>query len=230
MSLTAALIEDLRFPAPDVRALLLWVQDPAFSFRPGQWVDLHVPGIDRPGGYSLTTTPTRLAESRCIGLAVKRSAHPVCRWLHQQAGKGDVVHLAVGGEVYWTPSPRKDVLVAGGIGITACWSIFQAAVTSGSAPVCLIHGAHSRADLLFADQIRALTATRAEVDYLPVLSGGDPDWDGAVGRVDAALLAGRLSPGDRLWLCGPPPMVDDLAAAAREIGLAADDIHFESWW
>ena len=32
-----------------------------FSFKPGQWVDFFAPGVDKPGGYSIASSPAQLA-------------------------------------------------------------------------------------------------------------------------------------------------------------------------
>ena len=31
-----------------------------FTFRPGQWVDFYAPGVDKPGGYSIASSPSTL--------------------------------------------------------------------------------------------------------------------------------------------------------------------------
>ena len=37
------------------------VEGGEFAFRPGQWVDFYAPGVDKPGGYSIASSPGQLA-------------------------------------------------------------------------------------------------------------------------------------------------------------------------
>ena len=55
---------------------------PLPPFRAGQWVDFKAPGVDVVGGFSLTSTAQSLPR---ILLAVKNSAFPPVKWLHEEA-------------------------------------------------------------------------------------------------------------------------------------------------
>ena len=61
-------------------------------------------------------------------------------------------------------------------------------------------------------------------------SPGDEPWSGAVGRIDARLLA--AVPGiatHRAHICGPPPMMDAVKAALTELGMAEANIKTEAF-
>ena len=62
------------------------MQEALASFKPGQWVDFHIPGLEHIGGFSITSTPLALKQSRTIELAVKRASYPPARWVHEQVG------------------------------------------------------------------------------------------------------------------------------------------------
>jgi ferredoxin-NADP reductase len=34
----------------------------------------------------------------------------------------------------------------------------------------------------------------------------------------------------RCFICGPPPMVDAMAALVEEAAVAPERIHYEKWW
>jgi hypothetical protein len=58
-----------------------------FSFRPGQWVDFFPPNFENPGGYSISSSP---ADSE-LELAIREGAHPVVRWIYEEAKENDEV-------------------------------------------------------------------------------------------------------------------------------------------
>ena len=67
--LTPAIVREVRQLSPSTRGLLLEVQG-KLNFHPGQWVDMHIPGVDVVGGYSITSVPKDLP---FLQLAVKAS-------------------------------------------------------------------------------------------------------------------------------------------------------------
>ena len=50
------------------------------QFRPGQWVDFFPPQWERPGGFSISSSPDDLPQ---IELAIRQSPHPVVEWVFQ---------------------------------------------------------------------------------------------------------------------------------------------------
>jgi len=101
--------------SPTVVRLLLAVSEEhraAAAFHPGQWVDAHLPGVPMIGGYSLCSTPRVLREQGVLELAVKRSAHPPAKWVHEHAKPGVEVQLQVGGAfVYDEDEARRHGLL-----------------------------------------------------------------------------------------------------------------------
>lgn len=81
-------------PATWLLALCSQEQPGSFTFAPGNWLDLHAPGLQHAvGGYSITSSPQQLrreqgADAGTIDLCVKRSRHPVAEWVHSQAQPG----------------------------------------------------------------------------------------------------------------------------------------------
>lgn len=102
---------------------------PAVQFRPGQWVDLHIPGLHQAGGFTITSTPDQAKgshENGYLELAVQQSPrNPAAAWLWQQGNMivGSELMVRVGGTFVWPPPNmkvqdiKKVVFVAGGVGI-----------------------------------------------------------------------------------------------------------------
>lgn len=78
-----ARIAAIQQETPTVKRFVLQPSAP-LRFVPGQWVDLAVRGIAAVGSYTIVTTPWILQQEGRFELAVKRSAHPVAAWLHEQ--------------------------------------------------------------------------------------------------------------------------------------------------
>ena len=96
------------------------------QFLPGQWLDVHIPGLRQVGGFTITSTPHDLETFQCLELAVQLSPrNPPAAWFWQE--KHDIVGkqlaIGVGGSFVWPPphvdvsTVDKVVLVAGGVGI-----------------------------------------------------------------------------------------------------------------
>ena len=103
-----------------------------YSFLPGQWVDLHIPGFSQVGGFTITSTPFEASAGRgsrdygFIELAVQNSPrNPPAAWLWRPVD--DIIDsklaVRVGGSFFWPPSDSAEastkrlVLIAGGVGI-----------------------------------------------------------------------------------------------------------------
>ncbi|CAK0803823.1 unnamed protein product, partial [Prorocentrum cordatum] len=94
-----ARITAIREETPTVREISLEVSNPAFTFRPGNWVDFFIDGCPKVGGYSMCSVP---AELPVLRLAVKRSQHPPAAWCHSEAAQpGADVQIKAGGKFDW---------------------------------------------------------------------------------------------------------------------------------
>lgn len=105
------------------------------KFSPGQWLDVHVPGLPKAGGFTITSTPAEAKVSAAedgstvdaaLELAVQYSPkNPPAAWLWRPREEilGQTLHVRVGGDFIWPPpgiqaqNRQRVVLVAGGVGI-----------------------------------------------------------------------------------------------------------------
>ncbi|KAE9379772.1 NADH-cytochrome b-5 reductase [Stipitochalara longipes BDJ] len=102
------------------------------TFLPGQWLDVHVPGIYKAGGFTITSPPSLLrSPTNYLELAIQKSpSNPPAAWLWQDE---EIIiekelQVRVGGSFVWPPPlPGKEikrvVFVAGGVGINPLMSI-----------------------------------------------------------------------------------------------------------
>ena len=216
----------------DIRRLELDVLEPAsLDFRPGQYVDLWVPGGDSRRSFSMANLP---GEGR-LELLVK--CYPGGRFSGLLTGGA----LSAGDEIGFTgpfgafhlrPGDGPAVLVAGGSGMAPVLSVLrQLSALRSPRPVRFFYGARARRDLFALDTIAELGAGLPDFEFVPVLSEPDASdaWSGETGLVHEALdrhLQRTDGSGAHGYMCGPPPMID----AAGEIlslrhGVDERDIH-----
>ncbi|KAK4694762.1 hypothetical protein P7C71_g2871, partial [Lecanoromycetidae sp. Uapishka_2] len=117
----------------NVRLLRLKPKSPeekkSIKFLPGQWLDVHVPGIAQAGGFTITSAPEHLEkDDGYLELAIQESPrNPPAAWLWQASSKilGSDLAIRAGGSFVWPPpgidpaSVDKVVFIAGGVGINA---------------------------------------------------------------------------------------------------------------
>lgn len=110
----------------------------AVKFKSGQWLDVHVPSIPKPGGFTITSAPELARPSgACLPrssdtdggrpnefpesmahdhpphfeLAVQNALrNPPAAWLWQSASEilGQTLHVRVGGSFVWPPPARSE--------------------------------------------------------------------------------------------------------------------------
>ncbi|OLL76532.1 putative oxidoreductase [Pseudonocardia sp. Ae168_Ps1] len=127
------------------------------------------------------------------------------------------------------------VLIAGGVGITPMMSMLRTAADRGDPrPYRLVVHARDRADLLFRSEL-AYLRTMLDLQVTEVLRRPAPDWGGATGPIDTALLAAVLTDIDderrRLdyFICGRPQLVTDVLTTLSTLGVPEDRVHTEQF-
>jgi ferredoxin-NADP reductase len=121
------------------------------------------------------------------------------------------------------------MLIGGGVGITPMMSTARH-LTAMRWPgkIYLILGFSAPRDFIFREEIAALTSANPNLRVTVTMS--DEPWSGAVGRIDARLLASAVPDIAQLaHICGPPPMMDAVKAALLGLGVAEANIKTEAF-
>ena len=206
-----------------------------FTFRAGQFLNLslEIDGKRVSRSYTIASPPTR---EGCIELTVKREEHGhVSRFLHEMLMTGHSVTVsAPSGRFTFDPKSAKAILlVAGGVGITPVMSILRE-LTDRCWPgkIDLVFSVRSAADVIFADELRFLTARHQNLHvFITITRDAAADWPGLKGRITGESLKGLVPDVATrpAFVCGP----DSMAAAARgdllALGVPADRITLESF-
>ena len=230
-----ARIVAIRQISPSTRWFRLDLGGQDFSFLPGQWVDCYLRADRAEGvaGYSMTSSPL---DTGTIELAVKRVGdNPVTNFLHDRARVGDVVFIEGGqGEFYYLREMGGPlVLIAGGIGITPLMSIARYAHRAApEVDLTLLYSAGEPSELLFLAELKELERQdRKMLCVFTITRPSNATWSGRVGRIDREMFRqADAHPGALFYLCGPPPMIQDLLALLGELGADPLRIKYEKWW
>ncbi|XP_042233810.1 oxidoreductase NAD-binding domain-containing protein 1-like [Homarus americanus] len=98
-----AVVTDMGMESSTVRSVTLRVENPNFTFKAGQWIDMFIPGMETVGGFSMYSCPTHLAETGTLQLGIKFSRWPPAFWVHDQCKVGSEVKIRAGGDFYSRP-------------------------------------------------------------------------------------------------------------------------------
>ncbi|MEA2198253.1 MAG: propane monooxygenase reductase component [Solirubrobacteraceae bacterium] len=211
----SATVEALEALTHDIARLVLRVEEPAdFSFVPGQYVDLHVPGADEARrSFSMANIPSRGPDPPRLELMIKR--YPGGR-LSGMLGTSIMPGSALRftgpyGAFHLRPGERPLLVVAAGSGMAPVLSLLRQLAADGcERPVRFFYGARAEEDLFYLDEIGALGAALSDFRLVTVLSSHDGHY--VQDAVDECLTRGEIESPDA-YLCGPPAMVE----AAQEL-------------
>jgi propane monooxygenase reductase subunit len=189
----------------DIRRLELAVAEPAdFSFLPGQYVDIWVPGSDARRSFSMANLP---GDGR-IELVIK--CYPSGRFSSMLDGAivpGDTLQFTGPyGAFHLRENQRPMLMVAGGSGMAPILSLLRHLSQAASTrPVRFFYGARTEDDLFHVDVVHQLGASLADFEFTPVVGGfvHEPAGECLAGMDDAEI-----------YMCGPPPMIDAMAELA----------------
>jgi len=221
---------------PTIRGIWLKL-DRTIHFQAGQYVLVHVPGMDAGRAFSIANSPAEVERTGVIELNVRIvPGGAATTWLHEQLQAGTELRVAgpYGRFFVRKSAALPTVFMAGGSGLSSPRSMILDLLEGGCAePVTLIYGQRNRAELYYDDQFRALADKHANFRYVPALSHEPEDsgWAGARGFVhEAAKAAFEGSFADlKAYLCGPPAMVEACIATLMQGRLFERDIYTEKF-
>lgn len=232
---TSRLIE-LRDETPTVRTFFFQPPATGFSFRPGQYLVVRIPGLTDPRGDSRTFSIASAPSDRdIVAVTTRRGPSPFKHRLFESA-PGTSLEL-------WGPFgdfvPDRDrpaILLGGGIGITPFRSMIrEAALERSNVPIRLLYSSHTPEELVYRNELEELA--RRWPGFRPTLlvSGTPPGtsgWRGPTGHIDAALVHRESRGIDRPlhYICGPPTMVKELRKVLiRDAGIPPTDVRTEAF-
>lgn len=124
------------------------------------------------------------------------------------------------------PESDRDLLcVVGGTGLAPIKAVMEHVIASGRRPnIHLLFGVRHAGDLYDMPDLTRLAAGYPWLRVLPVVSD-DPAYQGLRGRLPDVVDAFPSWTGHEVYVCGPPPMVDETVRRLRRSGVPLARIH-----
>jgi NAD(P)H-flavin reductase len=199
----------------------------AFSYRPGQFLNLRV----RNGpirSYSLASLPQSDPD---LELHIRhRENGALSGWVFEQAQPGERVDISgpFGRNFYLPGRPDQPMLMIGtGTGLSPLVGVLRDALRHGhKGQIRLYHGSRNREALYLDNVLREVANRQPNLRYFGCISG-DPEAERLRhGRADTLAFADLPSlVGWRVFLSGHPQMVHAARKNAYLAGAALADIH-----
>jgi ferredoxin-NADP reductase len=202
-----------------------------FSFLPGQYVTLEIPGIEGPfyRCYSIVSSPTRLD---AIELSIKTSDNGrAARWLNDTLTVGTSIGVSSpAGDFYLREGASgRYLFVAGGVGMTPFMSMVRATLgTDNTADIHLIQCVPTVGDVLFKRELEDL-ASRCENFVFSIVTSRSRD--SGSGRLNKEKLLSLVSDcaAREVYCCGPESLMEAICDIALEVGIAPEMFHREDF-
>ena len=211
----------------DIRRLHLTVlDDEPFIFKPGQYVDIHVPGHEgEHRSFSMANTNPGELEfmiklypgGRFSGLLADGAVKP---------GDELTVTGPYGVFTLRSSSPRRLLFIGGGAGMAPILSLLRSLSEAGSdREATYYYGARTEDDLFHLQELSGLPC-----GFVPACSEDSNGWAGEAGLITDVVdrLEGDVTEVDA-YVCGPPPMVEAAIALLERRGVPEAHIYFDKF-
>ena len=220
----STIVEAVEPLTADIWWLKLRPEEP-LEFKPGQYVDIGIPGTDEHRSFSMANTDPETLEfmikqypgGKLSGLLADGSIKP-----------GDTLEVTGPYGVFTLrrSSPRRLLFIGGGAGMAPILSLLRSMKESGiEREAAYYYGARSEADLFHLEELAEMPC-----GFVPALSEDSNGWRGEMGLITDVVdrLEGDLTEVDA-YLCGPPPMVDAAIALLEARGVPESHIYFDKF-
>lgn len=206
-----------------------------FTFLPGQYASItsEIEGQKVRRSYTISSSPT---QRDYIELTIKREQYGLeSRHLHDHAATGDLLEIAApAGRFFFTGKEAEGiVLIAGGVGITPMMSVLRSLTDrSYEHDIYLLYGVNTPTDLIFREECDYLARRHHKLHIVSIVAKPEgTDWAGPSGYLTADFIAASVPEiaSRRVYLCGPPPMMDAVKAALAQLKVPAEQVKTEEF-
>ncbi|MGR9091143.1 MAG: 2Fe-2S iron-sulfur cluster-binding protein [Gammaproteobacteria bacterium] len=230
----AGIVSRIETLTPTIKGIWIDVDGDGIEFQAGQYINLHVPGLEHPRAFSIASAPSA---PNSIELNVRIvDGGAATNYLHNELNVGDELSFTapLGRFFVRKSAPEPMIFLAGGSGLSSPKSMILDLLESGDKrDITLLYGARSREELYYDDLFHSLADEHANFTYAVALSepGDDDAWPGARGFVHelAEQHFDKRFEGHKAYLCGPPPMIDACITCLMQGRLFEQHIFMESF-
>jgi predicted ferric reductase len=195
------------------------------AVRAGQWFRLRFltsTGWYRAHPFSISAAPN----GRYLRFSIHDLGDYTSRIRHIARGTPVFLEGPYGAFTGAARTRARVLLVAGGIGVTPLRALLEE-LPARSGDITLLYRVSSAAELVFAQEIRALAGLRGAVVHFLVGRRGSPEMpaDPLAPKGLRALVPDVVS--RDVYVCGPAGMTDAVLASLRALRVPSRQIHYE---
>ena len=220
--------------APNVYELRL-EKPTGFVFKPGQFLLFDVPLLSnpediQPRACSIASTPD---EPGLLFVVKLKQGGRMSEWIAKRLVAGSTVSMKGSFGLFTLKQNEHDLLFAAtGAGIAPFRSQILHALKNGDTrTMYLFFGVRTSEDFFWRKDFESLQQEHSNFHLHPCLSGDDPLWTKARGRIQNFLPSFiRETNRTDLYVCGAPKMVSDIKKTALETwGIPKANVHAEGY-
>jgi len=197
--------------------------DKMMDFKPGQFafVEVRGKGWSEPHPFTMSSAP---GEDR-LRFTMKVLGDWTRKVREELQPGGKVLVRGPYGRFDTTNSGKKQIWLAGGVGLTPFLASLRAMKPGDDRKIHLVYAAREQSDAIFLDELKERAAALGNVTIVPLFSD-----EGNFARVDMMKqkLPDPLS-SYAYFMCGPKPMVDGIMKDLKTEGVARNKIHTEAF-
>jgi NAD(P)H-flavin reductase len=230
-------VTQVREETPRVKTLrVAWPGIEHFSFVPGQFMQLSIPGfltkanVPLKRSYSLASSPLDKGYVE-FTITAKHPHGLSARLLQAKVGETILCDGPAGFFNLKRPVRDNTTFIGGGSGISSLRAMYRQLLLEGHrGPLTVLTGFHAADDFIYKDELAALQRDHPQFTVIPSITSDDASWTGEKGRI--TLLLPKLltdAPNRDFYLCGPPDMVDDTINVLTGMGVPRHQMFREVW-
>jgi|SRR5690554_4523729 len=219
-----------RIGSDTVRLTVELAEGSHMTFKPGQYMQINVPGTEEIRSYSPSSTSNCLPKMEFLIRLIPDGV--MSKYLEDEAKVDQVLKLSGPYGSFFLRDEHKrspHIFVAGGTGLAPILSMIDTLrQTSGVKPKILLNFGCATSEALFC-----LDDLELREQWLPTLtkrvcvSEGAKDGQYSGNPVTCLRSDDVIHPDTVAYLCGPQPMIDAATSRLMELGVKADHIFAE---
>lgn len=223
-------IEDLTYDTKLVRFKLQNSQ--TIDFKPGQYAQIKVPGIEVTRAYSMASNPKN---NDVIEMIIRQVPHgQATTFVHKALEVGDKIALTGPfGDFFLRETQREMICIAGGSGKAPIRAILSVLKDRGMPrKVTYFFGAKTTKDIYLTEEFMQLQHEYPNFRYVPALSEPKPEenWTGEVGLITDVVdrIVGDLSEAEA-YLCGSPGMIGACTKVLKKHDIKDSNVFYDKF-
>lgn len=224
-------IIEIKEETHDVKTFKLKLTKP-INFAPGQYCLVSLIGNEEFGNeskpFTFANSPT---EKEFIELTVKKMGKFTIALHSLQVGDKLKINGPLGESLNFDEAIKDDIIfLAAGSGITPFIASMRYAIAKGLPNnMTLFFSSRTKKDIIYRDELEKIN--HGNIKVINTLTKESPDWEGEKGRISKEMIEKYVdSSKEKLWyVCGPPPMVDNMKKILKEMDIPEEKIRIEGW-